>query len=650
MNRRIQEVLVQRANEAFVGRRHEIDMLCQSLSEAGPIVNFVHGIGGIGKTSLLQKFADQVREQGFPVIKLDCREIEPSIKGFLQALEQATGQTLNSSAEAGQRLGQLGGRVVLILDSYEVFRLMDTWLRRDFIPALTENIRVIIAGREPPVSGWQTRPGWAGLFHSMDLQPLGEEDIQGLLSSSGLPDHLIKSISRFSRGHPLALKLGAAALAERPDLRLREVASQKIVPQLIQMYMEDVPDGLTREALEAVSVVRRATQSLLGVLMPDSAPQDIYERLARLPFVTRGSDGLVVHDTVRQAIADNLRAADPSRYRWYRYLAYRKYRGELQTLVRDDIWRYTADMLYMIEEPVIREAFFPTDAQLYAVETAQASDYEDIIRITARHETAQALQLTESLLSSIPDGFRVVRNSSGKAEGYYVVFDPRSYKLDNYIFDPVLRNWTQHLKDNPIPEGQCVLFLRRWLGEVDGELPSPIQAACWIDVKGDYIRLRSTLRRVYCSAIATDIYGPVLQRLGFDLVPEAEVDLDGDLYQTAVLDFGPDLILGWLDGHLRASVEMEEDLLDYDARELVIDDRRIALTPLEFGVIAYLCDHQGKAVSRSTLLNHVWGYEYEGGSNVVDARIRDLRKKLDNYSSAIETVSGVGYRFRNPVR
>ena len=133
--------------------------------------------------------------------------------------------------------------------------------------------------------------------------------------------------------------------------------------------------------------------------------------------------------------------------------------------------------------------------------------------------------MTGLLLRRMPAAFRVVRNNDGKAEGYFVVFDPDAHGPDDYLFDPVMRNWTRHLEENPIPEGQSVLFLRRWLGKADGELPSPVQAACWIDVKGDYIRLRSTLRRVYCSAIATDVYGPVMQRLGFDLVPSAGVDL-----------------------------------------------------------------------------------------------------------------------------
>ena len=70
------------------------------------------------------------------------------------------------------------------------------------------------------------------------------------------------------------------------------------------------------------------------------------------------------------------------------------------------------------------------------------------------------------------------------------------------------------------------------------------------------------------------------------------------------------------------------------------------LTPLELGVMQYLEQHEGDVVKRDTLLETVWGYGDFTGSNVVDVKIRSLRKKLGQYSPMIETVSGVGYRFK----
>ena len=104
---------------------------------------------------------------------------------------------------------------------------------------------------------------------------------------------------------------------------------------------------------------------------------------------------------------------------------------------------------------------------------------------------------------------------------------------------------------------------------------------------------------------------------------------------------------GWLTSLVGLELGVEqEDVLDVGARELVVDGRRIGLTPLEFGVMRYLYQREGEVVTRISLLEDVWGYDYTGGSNVVDARMASLRKKLGQRAAMIETVPGTGYRFR----
>ena len=110
---------------------------------------------------------------------------------------------------------------------------------------------------------------------------------------------------------------------------------------------------------------------------------------------------------------------------------------------------------------------------------------------------------------------------------------------------------------------------------------------------------------------------------------------------------GPQSVDGWLAGLVAGELGIAtESLLDVDARELVLDGVRVPLSRLEFGVFQSLTRQPGVVVSRATLLAEVWGTDYEGGSNVVDAVIRLLRKKLGTRASRIETVSGIGYRFR----
>lgn len=89
--------------------------------------------------------------------------------------------------------------------------------------------------------------------------------------------------------------------------------------------------------------------------------------------------------------------------------------------------------------------------------------------------------------------------------------------------------------------------------------------------------------------------------------------------------------------------------LDRNNCELAIEGRRVPLTPLELALLAYLEARPGRVVKRPELLQDVWQREHVG-SNVVDGVMRSLRKKLGDYRSSIETVTGHGYRFRGWTR
>ncbi len=196
---------------------------------------------------------------------------------------------------------------------------------------------------------------------------------------------------------------------------------------------------------------------------------------------------------------------------------------------------------------------------------------------------------------------------------------------------------------------EIALFCRRWLSEGEGDSPGEAQAAVWLDLKRTYMELRPEVRRVYLVACDLPAYASVAQRLGFEVLTEQALTLDGQTYHSAVLDFGPASVDGWLADIAAAELGVQQapDLLDVDARELVLEDERIALTPLEFGVMHHLHARPDKAVSRTELLRDVWGTTYEGGSNVVDAVVRTLRRKLGDQSDRVETVTGVGYRLRS---
>jgi two-component system response regulator QseB len=83
-------------------------------------------------------------------------------------------------------------------------------------------------------------------------------------------------------------------------------------------------------------------------------------------------------------------------------------------------------------------------------------------------------------------------------------------------------------------------------------------------------------------------------------------------------------------------------VLDLRTRRASTEGRTVDLTAREFTMLEVLIRHAGQVLSREQLLSHVWGYDYDPGSNVVDVYVGYLRKKLG--SDSIETVRGMGYR------
>ena len=83
--------------------------------------------------------------------------------------------------------------------------------------------------------------------------------------------------------------------------------------------------------------------------------------------------------------------------------------------------------------------------------------------------------------------------------------------------------------------------------------------------------------------------------------------------------------------------------LDLPGRRVTVDGRTIDLSAREFGLLVTLMEHRNQLLSRAHLLSHVWGYDYDPGSNVVDVYVAYLRRKLG--ADTIETVRGAGYRF-----
>jgi len=617
---------------AVVGRQAERAVLLDLAERDRPLVAAVHGIAGIGKSALLAAFAEDARAHGAAVVSLDCGGIEPTERGFLAALDRAIGalraeppgriRPMATVAEAAATLSGLGDRVVLVLDSYEQLRLLDTWLRQELVPGLRDNTRLALASREPLVAAWISDFG--ELLATVPLANLAAADAGALLRREGLGGADADRVTRFTHGHPLALRLAVSARGARPDLTVPDAAVATVVTELARIYLSGLGQP-TRAVLDAACTLRRPTLSLLGALLPDVPPHEAYDMLRPLPFVEFGPDGLVLHDTVREVVAALLRAAPPA-----------------------DLWRYTADLLYLIENPAVREAFFPTGSHWYAVEPARPADEAHITAIARAHQPAEAVAVLRSWWETMPSAFCVARDADGIPAAFQCLCEATSVPAGLLAADPVAATWREHLRANPVPRGQQVLFQRHILAADGGEATTPAHAALILDLKRRYLEMRPRLRRIY--SLAADPASALFQLapLGFARLPEGAAEIGGITYHTFYNDFGPSSIDGWLTDLAAREMLIDDALLDPGRRQLILDGTRADLTKLEFDVLQYLHEREGRVVGRAALLRDVWGYDWSGGSNVVEVVISALRRKLGDSAGSLQTVRGAGYRFTAP--
>ena len=148
---------------------------------------------------------------------------------------------------------------------------------------------------------------------------------------------------------------------------------------------------------------------------------------------------------------------------------------------------------------------------------------------------------------------------------------------------------------------------------------------------------------------------PVLMLTARDAVADRVRGLDSGADDYLVKPFAFDELFARLralqrrDPGERPAVLVSGELsLDPARKEVTVNGETVDLSAKEFAVLELFLRHPGEVLSRSQILDHVWDFAYEGGSNVVDVYVRYLREKLDRRFSVtwIETVRGHGYRLR----
>jgi hypothetical protein len=565
---------------AFVGRDRELARFRAALdgvSDAFTVL-FLTGPGGIGKSSLLRRFADEAHTAGLTAVELDGRGGECSPAAF--------------EADAAEVFA--ADRPVLLVDTFEEYRSLEGWLRDHFLPRLPLGSVVVLAGRQPPSDLWRTDPGWARILRVDSLPELPRGEAVDLLTARGVPPERQGGVLAFAGGNPLALSLAAEVARGHDDANGTWTPAQDVIGTLVSRLIGEVPSAIHRQALEICAHAHMTTEELLRAALPEADAADLPEGpgdgaaalfawLRGLPFIETGPCGIFPHDVVRELLNADLRWRDPRRYR----AMHGRILGHLAQRVRQArggsgatagpagpaMRGLSAAVLYLQRDGFGSNWFGCARPHEVYEDTLRPGDRDAVLALAAKDGPAENVAIVRHWLDRQPESFYVYRRSvSGETVGFMSWLRLTEARAADRDADPVAAAaWAHARRTGPPAPGEH-LGIARFMVRTD---PTPSLAGDLMSARimaevltGDGLTWALVVMEDFetyqrSAFIAGD--APPLVRVGDRLYglyghDRRRLSPDASLRQTIRLDPGPE-------GHTAAPPRPREELprAEFDA-------------------------------------------------------------------------------------
>lgn len=423
----LQDIVHQDRSDRFVGRQEEIAAFQQWLTDNQPRTQIwdVHGIAGMGKSSLLWEWMGMAQAQHMVVLWMDGRSCPKQPASFLQYFQDAL--------ESAGMASQWPERVLWIFDNFNEVGALEGWLREDWLSRLPDQgALMVLSSRRGLDRVWYTHLGWDQRVRSFPLNALPYEEVQAYFLRMGVEDsHELQAVIQRLHGYPLGVAVVGDYFATRNHVK--EAWDLSLLEQITAELLREVTDPSLHPLLDILTVLPVANHAAFQSLMaPVEVTLDQFKGISHLSFVRTVQGGITLHDVVRAQLFNFMQEYNPTGLKRLRikavdYLS-RLYR-EATTL------RERSHLAYQLMEisaaSLPRESSYADVGALTAISRdrqVDATDAQAIHRmidewgrqslVLPTPKAAHAL--FDAVLAQFPQAIRVIRAPDGAPIGFFV--------------------------------------------------------------------------------------------------------------------------------------------------------------------------------------------------------------------------------------
>jgi len=602
MSSRLGDHLSAARRHRFVGREAERSLFQSALdAEKWPFfILHVFGLGGVGKTTLLQEFAAGCRQQEVTAIWLDARHLDASPNSFTLALQHALGS--DTERPPLDELAAQEKRSAIFIDTYEKLSPLDGWLREVFLPQLPENVLLVMAGREALSTAWRTDPGLNAFIRTMPLRNLNPEESRAYLNQRRVSPEQHQSVLDFTRGHPLALSLVADVLDQRQatpvgDQNFVPAEAPDVIQTLLERFVQKVPSPAHRTALDACALFHFTTEALLSEILQVAEARELFDWLRALSFIQSGRDGLFPHDLVHDVLCADLQWRNPDWYAELHKRARAYYTRRLQQTRGIEQRRVLVEYIYLHRRnPVVRPAFEWQEGGNVWSDTARPADIPELLAMIERHAGEASAKLAVYWFEKDLNFVQIFRGDKQKPAGFLMSITLEQITDEMMKLDPALEKaWKFLQRHAPLRAGERFIYFRYWMAGDTYQLPSPTQSGIFINMVQCYFATPG-LAFTFLPCAHPEIWAPVAAYADLARTPELDFEIGGRSFGVYAHDWRATPPMAWLE--ILAGRELSQQV-DYSTTPKI--NTTVVLSEPDF---AEAIHHALRAYSRSSLLRN----------------------------------------------